>query len=504
MASSDYPRVTSARNRELWTKRTRRTRTARRARLGERRRSTGVLRRSRRRSSARSATWPGSTSSSSAAAPPTSRPGSRGAARGRSASTSRRRSSRPRASCRPSSGSSSRSSRRAPRTCRSPTRPSTSRSPSTAPRSGATRTAGSPRRRGCSGPAAGSSSSQLDARRSSAQPDRPPAREQLLRPQRGLHRIAAGRTRARSSSTSAHGEWIGLLRANGFEVERPHRALRARRRRTHALLRLRHGGLGAAVAGRGDLGSPAEVSQPLSPPLLLASTSPQRRAILEQLGLPFDVVSPDYDEDDAAGRRPGRPRARARAGQGALGRGIGGGPARARRRHRRRARRRRLRQAGRRRRGGAHARGARGVARTPSSRASAWSRPAWELVETTLTRVTFRALTPRDLAAYLATRGVGGTRRRATRSRARRGARRADRGRLPERRRPPGGAARAHACRALPGRLRLRLACVRETRASQPRSGAPCAASGTPSRRASPGTVSGTAGDEATTAVIHG
>ena len=33
-------------------------------------------------------------------------------------------------------------------------------------------------------------------------------------------------------------------------------------------------------------------------PLLLASTSPQRRAILEQLGIPFDVVAPDYEEHD--------------------------------------------------------------------------------------------------------------------------------------------------------------------------------------------------------------
>ncbi|HEX5247179.1 MAG TPA: nucleoside triphosphate pyrophosphatase [Gaiellaceae bacterium] len=33
-----------------------------------------------------------------------------------------------------------------------------------------------------------------------------------------------------------------------------------------------------------------------APPLLLASTSPQRRAILEQLGLPFDVVAPRYEE----------------------------------------------------------------------------------------------------------------------------------------------------------------------------------------------------------------
>jgi septum formation protein len=31
-------------------------------------------------------------------------------------------------------------------------------------------------------------------------------------------------------------------------------------------------------------------------PLLLASRSPQRRAILEQLKIPFDVVEPDYDE----------------------------------------------------------------------------------------------------------------------------------------------------------------------------------------------------------------
>ena len=33
-------------------------------------------------------------------------------------------------------------------------------------------------------------------------------------------------------------------------------------------------------------------------PLVLASTSPQRRAILEQLGIPFEVVAPDYTEHD--------------------------------------------------------------------------------------------------------------------------------------------------------------------------------------------------------------
>jgi nucleoside triphosphate pyrophosphatase len=40
------------------------------------------------------------------------------------------------------------------------------------------------------------------------------------------------------------------------------------------------------------------VSVPPAPPLLLASTSPQRRAILTQLGIPFDVVAPDYEEHD--------------------------------------------------------------------------------------------------------------------------------------------------------------------------------------------------------------
>jgi septum formation protein len=35
---------------------------------------------------------------------------------------------------------------------------------------------------------------------------------------------------------------------------------------------------------------------PPAPPLLLASTSPQRKAILEQLGIPFDVVAPRYEE----------------------------------------------------------------------------------------------------------------------------------------------------------------------------------------------------------------
>lgn len=35
-----------------------------------------------------------------------------------------------------------------------------------------------------------------------------------------------------------------------------------------------------------------------APPILLASTSPRRREILEQLRIPFDVVAPDYEETE--------------------------------------------------------------------------------------------------------------------------------------------------------------------------------------------------------------
>jgi len=39
-------------------------------------------------------------------------------------------------------------------------------------------------------------------------------------------------------------------------------------------------------------------------PLILASTSPQRSAILEQLRIPFEVVVPTYVEDDPPGLEP--------------------------------------------------------------------------------------------------------------------------------------------------------------------------------------------------------
>ena len=38
------------------------------------------------------------------------------------------------------------------------------------------------------------------------------------------------------------------------------------------------------------------MSSPPAPPLLLASRSPQRRAILEQLGIPFEGVVPEWEE----------------------------------------------------------------------------------------------------------------------------------------------------------------------------------------------------------------
>jgi septum formation protein len=45
------------------------------------------------------------------------------------------------------------------------------------------------------------------------------------------------------------------------------------------------------------------VTSPVAP-LLLASVSPQRRAILTQLGLPFDVVAPRYEEASIDGAAP--------------------------------------------------------------------------------------------------------------------------------------------------------------------------------------------------------
>ena len=141
---------------------------------------------------------------------------------------------------------------------------------------------------------------------------------------------------------------------------------------------------------------------PPAPPLLLASRSPQRRAILHQLGIPFDVVLPHYDEHapeiaDATQlvREHAQGKARSVAsesgGRPVLGvdtevvlQGlIFGKPT--------------------------DATEAEHMLEELSGKTHVVMSglclltPGWEVVEHEGTRVTFRELTPRDLAAYVAT-----------------------------------------------------------------------------------------------------
>jgi septum formation protein len=141
---------------------------------------------------------------------------------------------------------------------------------------------------------------------------------------------------------------------------------------------------------------------PPAPPLLLASTSPQRKAILEQLGIPFDVIAPRYEEQnpeiaDAVELVRGHARAKARSVADEAGerpvlgvdtavvlRGlIFGKPA--------------------------DATEAERMLEELSGKTHVvvsglcLVTPGWEEVEHEGTRVTFRELAPRDLAAYVAT-----------------------------------------------------------------------------------------------------
>ncbi len=110
----------------------------------------------------------------------------------------------------------------------------------------------------------------------------------------GRRRVAAAARRA-----------VPAADAHGLRRRRPRGAVPARRRRRSRVLRRLLRRLVAAVAGRGDLGgdeaqmtaAPGERARHASP-LRLASTSPQRRAILEQLRIPFEVVVPSYEEHD--------------------------------------------------------------------------------------------------------------------------------------------------------------------------------------------------------------
>ena len=129
-----------------------------------------------------------------------------------------------------------------------------------------------------------------------------------------------------------------------------------------------------------------------APPLLLASTSPQRRAILDQLGLPFDTVAPRYEElgDDPLEHAAGKARSVdggerpvvgvdtvVRCGDAVLGKPP-------------------------------HAGAAEEMLELLSGRTHevvsglCLRTQAWEELRTETTLVTFRALTARDLAWYLA------------------------------------------------------------------------------------------------------
>lgn len=63
------------------------------------------------------------------------------------------------------------------------------------------------------------------------------------------------------------------------------------------------------------------MSAPPAPPLVLASQSPQRRAILEQLRIPFVVVTPTYEErgDDPVEHAAGKARSVSGGDQPVLG-----------------------------------------------------------------------------------------------------------------------------------------------------------------------------------------
>ena len=152
--------------------------------------------------------------------------------------------------------------------------------------------------------------------------------------------------------------------------------------------------MGAALAGGRDLGrAEALVSAPPAPPLVLASTSPQRRAILEQLRIPFDVVAPAYAEEP--GRNPlehaaGKARSVDGGDRPVLGVDtivVCGGEL-----------------IGKPRDASAAERMLETLSGTVHEVVSGLClrTPHWEELHAETTRITFRALTPRDLAHYVA------------------------------------------------------------------------------------------------------
>jgi nucleoside triphosphate pyrophosphatase len=139
------------------------------------------------------------------------------------------------------------------------------------------------------------------------------------------------------------------------------------------------------VAVRGDL------ARPPVPPLILASTSPQRHAILTQLGIPFESVAPAYVEagDDPVEHAVGKARSVALDERPVLGvdtvvvcgDAVLGKPA--------------------------NATDAERMLELLAGRTHevvsglCLRTPAWEELRREVTRVSFRPLTPRDIAWYL-------------------------------------------------------------------------------------------------------
>ena len=181
--------------------------------------------------------------------------------------------------------------------------------------------------------------------------------------------------------------------------------------------------------------------------LILASTSPQRRAILEQLRIPFEVVAPTYVEHDPPDLEPaelvrvhaeGKARSVHTDGRVTLGVDttvaldgrVYGKPE--------------------------DVEAAARMLQDLSGRTHmvvsglCLLGPELDVVVHEVTEVTFRPLERELLDDVPRERGVGGPRRRVRDPGARRTARRADRGRLPERRRASGRAPRlaARAARA--------------------------------------------------------
>ena len=239
-----------------------------------------------------------------------------------------------------------------------------------------------------------------------------------------------------------------LLRENGFEVE--------------ALTSSGAGGggdaryydfvapSGRASGRRGDLeGAQAGERPAARRRSARVDSRPQRRAILEQLGIPFDVVAPRYERTTR--RRPSVELVRGTRGQGALGRGGGDRPVLgvdtevvARRRSCSASRRTRPRP--------------RRCSRSSSGRThEVVSGPLPDhaglgVSQHDTTLVTFRrADAARPRRSYLARGEWEGRAGGYAIQGLRRGAGRADRGRLPERRRPARRAARPALAERFPG-----------------------------------------------------